>query len=53
VGVVAQKLRTNEMAVFIGLFAVAVSGLPFVLLGFPGMVLFYFFLPQVTNGLFF
>jgi hypothetical protein len=53
VRVVAQKLRTNEAAVFIYLFAVGIGRLIFILFSFPRMVLFYFFLAQVAYGVFF
>ncbi len=53
VRVVAQKFRANEMAVFIGLFAVSIGWLIFVFSCLPRMVLFYFFLAQVAYGLFF
>ena len=51
--VVAQKFRTNEMAVFIYLFAVGIGWLVFVFFCFPGMMLFYFLLAQLAYGVFF
>jgi hypothetical protein len=53
VGVVAQKLGANEMAVFIYLFAVGIGWLVFILFGFPGMMLFYFLFAQIAYGVFF
>jgi hypothetical protein len=51
--VVAQKLRANEVTVFIYLFAVGIAGLIFILFSFPRMVLFNFFLPPIAYGVFF